>query len=97
MAFGLAATKLKPGGDISAFCDAPTATSTFQSSMRKSVAAREATASTMNSAGCEALSMASRTAATSLVMPVAVSVCTMRMALKSCALSARKRSSTACA
>ena len=86
---GPTALKLSPGGDINPFCDAPTATSMPQSSIRTSVHPSEATTSAMKRAGCEAASIASRTARRSLVTPFMVSVCTASTALMRSARSAR--------
>ena len=61
--------------------------------MRKSVAPSDATTSAISSAGWPQASRARRTAATSLVTEVAVSVCTASTALMRCPVSARSRSS----
>ena len=61
--------------------------------MSKGAAASEATTSTISSAGWPAASIARRTAATSEVIAVAVSVCTISTALISAPVSWRSRSS----
>ena len=66
---------------MNAFCVPTTAASTFHSSMRKSIAPIELTPSTNSRAGCFASSSALRTPATSLLTPVAVSLCTIMTAL----------------
>src|SRR6059036_4381499 len=75
-ALGLAHTMPRPAGSISPFCDPVIAKSTFHSSMRKSIEPMELTPSTYSRAGCCAASIALRTAPTSLVTPVAVSLWT---------------------
>src|SRR5256886_8091701 len=82
-ALGLAQTSPSPAGSIRPFCDPVMARSTFHSSMRKSIEPMELTPSTYSRAGCCAASIALRTAATSLVTPVAVSLWTMRIPLRS--------------
>src|SRR6266705_348447 len=83
-ALGLAQTSPSPAGSIRPFCDPVMTRSTFHSSMRKSIEPMELTPSTYSRAGCCAASIALRTAATSLVTPVAVSLWTMRIPLISC-------------
>src|SRR6266700_2134194 len=80
-ALGLAHTSPSPAGSIRPFCDPVMARSTFHSSMRKSMEPMELTPSTYSRAGCCAASIALRTAATSLVTPVAVSLWTRRIPL----------------
>ena len=67
-------TSAMPAGNMKPFCEPDTATSTFHSSMRKSMLAMELTPSTISMAGCLARSMARRRPAMSLVTPVAVSL-----------------------
>ena len=93
MARALTATNASPGGTIKPFWLAPSATSARNASMANGAAASEATTSTTKSAGCPARSMAARSAARSLVMPLAVSVCTTKTAVISCASSARSTAS----
>ena len=69
------------------------ATSTPQSSIRKSIDPMEETPSTNSIAGCPAASIARRTAATSDRTPVAVSLCVASTALMACPLSAVRISS----
>merc|ERR1719313_1372541 len=71
----------RPGGRERAFCEPETITSTPHSSIRRSAAPREETASTMRRAGCLAASMASRIRLTSEVTPVVVSLCVKSTAL----------------
>ena len=85
-------TMAMPAGSMKPFCEPDTATSTFQASMRKSMLAMELTPSTISSAGCLRRSMARRSAATSLVTPVAVSLWHTSTALIRCSLSARRMS-----
>jgi len=73
-----------PAGSISPFWEPLTQTSTPHSSMRKSMLASALTESTNSSAGCLRLSIAWRTAATSLVTPVAVSFWHTNTALIRC-------------
>ena len=67
------------------FCEPAMATSTPQPSISNGMQPSEATQSTMSSAGCPAASIARRMAAMSLTTPEAVSICTTRTALISCA------------
>jgi len=80
-AFWLTPRMVSPVGSMKPFCDPETARSTPHSSMRKSMAAIDETPSTQSSAGCWASSRALRTAATSLVTPVAVSLWQTKTAL----------------
>ena len=59
---GLTAVNASPGGDISPFCDPATATSTPQSSIRKSTVPSDATTSAISRAGWRQASRARRTA-----------------------------------
>jgi hypothetical protein len=86
-AFWLTHKTASPAGSISPFCEPLTQMSTPHASMRKSMLASELTASTKSSAGCFAASIARRTAAMSLVTPVAVSLCVASTARILCALS----------
>ena len=83
-----------PGGSISPFCGPVSATSTPHASNLKSIEARDETVSTSSRAGCSHASSAARTAATSDVTPVEVSLCTTRTARSSCAVSAARRAAT---
>ena len=69
-----------PGCSIRPFCDAPIATLTPSASIANGAAPSEATTSTTNSAGWPAASIARRSAARSLVVPLAVSVWTAKTA-----------------
>ena len=95
MALAFTATKPKPGGIIKPFCELPKATSAPNASMSNGLAASEATTSTTYSAGWAAASMARRTAARSLVTPLAVSVCTTKTALMRWLVSSRRARSIA--
>ena len=79
-----------PGGSMSPFWGPVSATSTPQASKRKSIEASEDTVSTRSRAGWPARSSAARTAATSDVTPVDVSLWTTRTARTSRATSARE-------
>ena len=81
MAMASAAQKPKPGVPIKPFCDAPMTTLARSASMPNGVAPREATTSTTNRAGWPTSSIALRMATRSLVIPLAVSVCTVNTAL----------------
>jgi hypothetical protein len=89
------ATNPIPGGDMSPFCEAPTAMFTPSASMANGAAPSEAMTSATSRAGWPARSIAARIAATSCVMPLAVSVCTTKTAAISRFASARSASSTA--
>src|SRR5712664_3566192 len=89
-AFGLAHTMPSPAGSMSPFCEPVTARSTRHSLMRKSMLPSELTASAKSSAGCCASSITWRTAARSLVTPVAVSLCTIITPRMRCSRSARR-------
>mmetsp|Transcript_9246 Transcript_9246/g.23112 ORF Transcript_9246/g.23112 Transcript_9246/m.23112 type:complete len:385 (+) Transcript_9246:265-1419(+) len=81
-------TNPSPAGIMNPFWEPVTATSTPQSSNRNSRLAIEDTPSTMNSAGCFALSIAARTPGMSENTPVVVSFCTTHTALYSLFVSA---------
>ena len=78
IAFGLTAAKASPGGHISAFCEAPTRTSTPQSSMRTSRPPAPLTELTTSSVGVSRSKAA--IAAMSATTPVALSLCTQATA-----------------
>ena len=71
------------------------ATSTFQASISNGMQPSEATQSTIRRAGWPAASIARRIAGMSLTTAEAVSTCTTRIALISCAVSAARRWATA--
>jgi len=87
--------KPSPVGIISPFWLPPTATSTRQSSMRKSMLPSEEIVSASSRAGWRAASIAARMRASGSVIPVEVSLCTAQTARISCAWSASSAARTA--
>ena len=88
----LMALKLRPGGNIKPFCDPASVTSSPHSSWRRSIDPSDDTASTSNSAGCAAASIACRMAGRRLVTPVDVSLWTTSTARIRCSRSRASRS-----
>src|SRR5213592_2457088 len=93
----LAARIAMPGGSIRPFCGPVSATSTPQASNLKSIDASDETVSTRSSAGWPARRRAWRTAGTSEVTPVDVSLWTTSTARMSCAWSRSRRACTSAA
>jgi hypothetical protein len=86
-----------PGGVIRPFWLAPSTTLAPSSAIATLVQPADATASTTSSAGWPVASMARRSAAMSLVMPLAVSVCTANTATIWCCGSSRRAWATSAA